>query len=216
MMHIDRTFKYLTSEDVMTLHLHAGPIPYSIKDGLILSTLGRICSEFSQASGNEHINKILPLLGAFAALDQLGKCYRNTVLDEYPHDNASGIKKCLYYFGGFPANDENTKALYALRNSLVHDASLADPTPIKGTPQCFNYAETGNIVSFPIEPWDGVMANISPDRMTTVNPSKIIYLANECVRKACNLLDSGDLKVTLKEGSMMIKFKYLLFKPMQH
>lgn len=64
------------------------------------------------------------MYGAFALLDQIGEIYINTALQRCNNDAASGIKKALYYFGNMPFDNGEVRALYGLRNALMHDGSL--------------------------------------------------------------------------------------------
>ncbi|HKH21333.1 MAG TPA: hypothetical protein VKB53_10725 [Gammaproteobacteria bacterium] len=116
------SFGKLPSKKIIDMHLF-DDVSY-IEEGQVLSTLKVMQMESAHANSLRYSENLLPLLGSFAILDQLGNSYSNSVKRRYRNPHASGIKKCLYYFADKDEDDLEIKAIYALRNALVHKCSL--------------------------------------------------------------------------------------------
>ena len=144
-----------------------------------------------QSSGLEKFKSFLPFLAAFAILDQIGKCYKNSSIKESiaKKNKYNSIEKALYYFGDI--EDERTlKEIRLFRHGIVHDASLFFFEKTKNEYYCFRYSdnnETSNLINFAEEIWDGNFDSISPKNMTIVNRKVLINKTSHIIGKLSEL-----------------------------
>lgn len=147
---------------------------------------------------------------------QLGSCYKRNDISAYPDTNASGIKKSLYYFCGFGANCNDTKALFALRNSLLHDASLISKAKHANQPNYifrYNQKQSEYIKHAPVT-WDGDFESLDHSSMTTfVNTEKVIDLAESTIDTVLKLLTNGNIEVILPDKEIELFYRYLFHCP---
>ena len=126
----------------------------------------------------------------------------------YPDANASGIKKALYYFGGFGANDAATQSLYAFRNALVHNASLLNER--NGVYYSFRYDSAVHSVVVPAaQPWDGKMASLNDNTTTIVNPGQLVELVTAMVGRLNDYLAAGILQTGLSASDIVSNYLLL-------
>lgn len=206
----NKRFAELTLQEVMAVHLEQGGGHSITSDFLVESTLRVILQEARHCTQNVRSKQMMPALGCFALLDQVGNCYTRTRCEPYPHGNASGIKKALYYFGGFAADDAATKALYAFRNALMHNASLRND--YHGKHHAFRYdGSIPTAVAPAAREWDGDVATLDDSTLTVVNPGRLVDLADGVVRALNECLDAGTLATDLTKAE--IAERYLLLAP---
>ncbi len=70
----------------------------SLKDGYLESILPVTMQEISSARHRERSKNFLPVAGAFAAIEQIGFCYKNSEKPDFTNSKASCIKKAMHYF----------------------------------------------------------------------------------------------------------------------
>ena len=133
----------------------------------------------------------------------------------YPHSNAGGIKKALYYFGGRQANDAESKALYAFRNGLMHDCSfVSHDKRDSNVHYWFRFCESiADYVQVATVPWDGNPSSRADNNLTLVSPTKLRLLVEIMIREMNDLFHRGELQVTLAGGTAAIANNYLLRRP---
>ena len=179
--------------------------------------MGFLVTEIQQSLPRVYTGFFSPLYGAFALLDQIGEIYKNTAIPDCGNDAASGIKKALYYFGGMPFDNDEVKALYGLRNALMHNGSLLyrgrfnnKTNTWDGPFHRFRWNKSlEKPIKLPGSPWDGVLDNLTPLCTTEINVAKICELAIESVAAARRALDSNALGISLKEGEKELYYRYL-------
>ena len=213
-MHYDKNFRELDQKEVIAIHLDRGG-PSFTTDFLIESTLGVILRETRHCINFNNANKIMPSLGSFALLDQVGNSYYRS--GEKPYQEAaqdakandSAIKKALYYFGGFGANDAATKSIYAFRNALVHNASLKNEW--KGVHHCFRHDSSVSSVVVPAaQPWNGQMDTLDDNTITLVNPTRLVELVTKMVDTLNECLETGTLKTELTISDLVGNYLLLI------
>lgn len=217
----DKTLQELTLQELASVHLHPYYHPISIANGLIWSGLGPLVTEIQQSRSIIVTGFFSPLFGAFALLDQIGNIYSNTARQDSINKQASGIKKALYYFGDMAFDSDEMKALYSLRNSLVHDGSLLyrgrydrKKSQWKGPFYRFSHSkELMSPVKLPSVGWDGNLNHISSAVTTEINTREISKLSIEAVYRARKCLEEGTLSIDLQEGEIELFYKYLNYKP---
>jgi hypothetical protein len=112
---------------------------------------------------------------------------------------------------------DEMKALYGLRNSLMHDASLMyrgryDATQSMWRGPFHRYRWNKDLtapVQLPSMPWDGSLDTINSTNTTEINVREICQVALRGVKKAENLLKSGELGINILEGEIEIYYRYL-------
>lgn len=210
-----KTLQQLTIEELAHIHLDIHGLPTMLASGWIVSNMGGLVTEILQSRGQLNTRIFSPLYGSFALLDQIGSCYTNLSMPSCPNANASGIKKALYYFGGMPYDGDEMKALYGLRNSLMHDGSILyrgryEGGAWKGPFHHFILgSQSVKIVELPATPWDGNLQNLTFAHRTRINQRAFTDLAIEAVRNARALLAAGKLGFTLVEGEIELYYRYL-------
>jgi hypothetical protein len=213
-LYFNKTFNELTEQDYVAIHLYGGGIPYGeavsyLTDCKILTTTGTLLGELRHAGAMNNSRSLVPLICSFAVLDQLGQCYLHNQKERYPHSNAGGIKQCLYYFCDFNANDRNTKALYALRNALVHDSSLVSKDKNKYYVFRYSYKQD-SLVEHAETAWDGSFSNLCDRNITLINPKKLVELAESAYTVIFKLYQQGKINLNFREGGLEIAYRYLL------
>lgn len=205
----------LAESEIVFLHLNARNT-IATKDFFVQSTLPIVVGEARHAINNIYSKNILPCLGAFAALDQVGTAYSSTALAPYSDPKGSGIKKALYYFAGFTENGPETKALYLFRNGIVHDGSLVAHTPNGKLHQWCSYDDSiPDAVQLPKTAWDGTDTNLTDDTVTLINPQKLLELAEKVLSSVERANAAGQLNINLAGGAQEVIFRYFLLKPRQ-
>lgn len=199
----------LTLNELAYVHLNSSTCGFDIKEGTLESGLPYLVNEINHVKQNIHSNNLVPIISSFAILDQLGFCYQRKDMPDYSNDNASGVKTALYYFCGLPDESDDLKALYSLRNSLMHNGSLLSKGGGRNSKHfSFLYdRDLTTIVEHPQITWDGVFNNLQhPKMLTKVNPDLIISFAQDAVKKAGELLEASTLKVVIPEIEMYYTF----------
>ena len=212
-----KTLQQLTLQELASIHLDQHGHARQLADGWIQSGMGFLVTEIQQSLPRVYTGFFSPLYGAFALLDQIGEIYKNTAIPDCGNDAASGIKKALYYFGGMPFDNDEVKALYGLRNALMHNGSLLyrgrfnnKTTTWDGPFHRFRWNKSlEKPIKLPGSPWDGVLDNLTPLCTPAINVAKICELAIESVAAARRALDSNALGISLKEGEKELYYRYL-------
>jgi hypothetical protein len=200
----------LTLLELAYAHL-GGSLSYKLKDGHLKSILPITLQEINHARHMEYSKNFVPIVGAFAVIEQIGFCYARTDMDVYSNSAASPILKALYYFADYSEGHMDTKAIYALRNSFLHNASLMAISKHSNKPS-FNFRFDRGIDSlflYSSVSWDGKIETYKPEMTTLVNPNKVIELAASVAKKALECLEAGSLNVTLEGREKELYYRYL-------
>lgn len=167
------------------------------------STVSHLLAETRHSRGYEYGGKILPLLGALSAMDQFGECYK-PALSTFPKGYASksGIIKSAHNFLGIPVDTLHSDALYAIRNSLMHQSSLIS-VGNKVKPKHFWFEIDNTIDDIFVHAstaWDGLYNTRTDSNRTIVNTSKILDLAFKLNSELLELHKCGSLRLVLPGG----------------
>ncbi|CAM4395117.1 hypothetical protein [Pseudoalteromonas maricaloris] len=182
-----------------------------LKDGNLESILPVILQEISSVRYRDRSKNFLPVAGAFSVIEQIGFCYINTEKPKFTNDKASCIKKSLHYFSGLMEGHSDVEALYALRNSYLHNASLMAKAQFPKKPSYyFQYDNSLEcMVQEPSVPWSGDISKFKASMTTFINPSLIIDLAESVAEEAANCLEKGTLEVVLESKEPELYYRYL-------
>lgn len=191
------TLSGLSLDDVAYCHLsRRGWEP--IKGATIYTTLDDIETEMRQARGTTITARYLPLLAGFAILEQLGDNYADRTLVKHPN-NGGGIERALYYFCGYSPMSAEVKALYALRNGLVHAASLTSTDQATGDRYIFRYKnDLPTAIQLPTKPWDGQVSKLTAGSYTLINPRELTEQVSRAIARVRTLFfdNRANLKIT--------------------
>lgn len=207
---LEKTLEELTLKELAFIHLN-GRDSNEIKGGRLLSALPVVLGEIRHAKHQAYSRSFLPLAAAFTVLDQIGFCYSRNDIPTFKIQNASSIKKSLYYFCGFAENDENTKSLYGLRNSFLHTSSLLSKGEKPNHPN-YNFVFDSNLpvmIKHPEVAWNGNFDDLKPEMSTVVNPVLIVEMVEQSVVKALELLYEDKLVISCVGGPAEFYYRFL-------
>ncbi len=151
-------------------------------------------------------------LGYIVLLDQIGSCFRPS--NKPRIENGNSIWKALKYFTNLYVAEIN--AIYTLRCSFAHDYGLSNikkrkdgsiDTSLTHRFQV-NAIKNGPLVSFPIEPWDGIYTNKKPENVTKISLFLLCELVEEVCAQITALAESGNLDVELGERFDELENRY--------
>ncbi len=200
-----RSLGELTLDDVVYCHLsRRGWEP--IRGGSVFTTLESVELEMRQARGTQITSRYLPLLAAFSLIEQLGDCYSNKNLKRHP-DRGGGVEKGLYYFCRHAAMSAEVKALYALRNGLVHAGSLTSVDQGSEKRYIFRYDhDMAQAIAPAPEDWDGQVSTVTRRKVTRVNPRVFTDQVSSGIFKVRDLFfeDREKLKVEAPKGYILM------------
>ena len=167
------------------------------------ATVSHLLAETRHAKGYVYGGTLLPLLGALSAIDQYGECYA-PIVSTFPSGeaNKSGIIKAAHNFLGIPLNSPDSDALYALRNSLMHQSSLISVNQRgKAKHYWFEIDNSSNgLFVHAQSQWDGKYNTRNNSNKTLVNASRVLELAVVLIDKLKSDHAQGQLKLELTNG----------------
>jgi hypothetical protein len=201
----------LSDEEIIYCHLTVRVREWT-SDFIVTSCLDDVETEMRQSRGIQLTSNYVPLLAGFALLDQIGSCYEDAAMAPHP-TKGSAIERALYYFGGLPAASPEIIHLYALRNGLVHDASLTSHDKPKSNWYIFRFDRTmADIIRLPVSAWDGTAASLGPKTTTIINPRAVTELVSTALERVRNLYFDRRSDLKLLKPATEILHKYLFWE----
>jgi hypothetical protein len=192
-----------------------GTIAQGAPPFLYISTLLRAQREMNSAREQSNTQMIVPLLAAFAILDQLGECYGfSETLPGEPPANAP-IKRALHHFplpwGTLSADEMH--ALYMMRNGLMHDAAFSSiERGGQKRSMIFRHdIRMEKMVVLPVRDWNGKPDDVCRETITWVNPDLLIWVANSAIGRCGQALKLGDPNLEIRHDPQVIAARYLLW-----
>lgn len=182
---------------------------------LYISTLLQAQREMNSARESSNSQMIVPLLAAFAILDQIGDCYafKQTMPGE-PAESMP-IKRALHHFPPTlgPLSPDQMQALYVMRNGLMHDASFSSSERfgLKRNMIFRHDIQMEEVVVLPGRDWDGTPGDVSRATITWVNPDMIVWIANTAISRLAQALKLGDPNLVIHLHPQVIAARYLLW-----
>lgn len=182
---------------------------------LYISTLLRAQREMNSARESSNSQMIVPLLAAFAILDQIGECYafRETLLGEPP--KTAPIKRALHHFpptlGALTA--DQMQSLLVMRNGLMHDASFSSSERggLKRNMIFRHDIRMEEVIVLPKRDWNGTPGDVSRETITWVNPDLIIWIANTAISRLAQAVKLNDPSLVIHLEPQLIAARYLLW-----
>ncbi|KEQ18699.1 hypothetical protein [Endozoicomonas numazuensis] len=205
-----KTLQDLTLMELAYAHLGKASF-YQLRDGCLKSILPITLKEINHSKHMEYSKNFVPVAGAFAVIEQVGFCYSRTDIPKHSNNKASPLLKSLYYFAGYPEASMDMKALYALRNSFLHNASLMSIATHSNKPSFYFQFDRhiDEVVQYSNTQWDGNIETFNPEMTTLINPEKIIDLASIVVDSALDCIANEFLQVSLKGGEKELYYRFL-------
>jgi hypothetical protein len=198
----------LTEMETIQAHIAHGRT--FTEDRILMSTLHVMEMETRHAVVYQNSNIILPLLGSFAILDQVGTSYMNKKLPAAANHDWSGVKKALYYFMGFAENSPEINVFWALRNGVVHNASLVNLSLNGREHSWFRFdSEMNSVVKPPQEPWSGQPQDCADKNLSTVNTRRLVDSISQMLDELRSLHDEGALMLVLPGGKEELAMRFL-------
>jgi hypothetical protein len=102
---------------------------------------------------------------------------------------------------------EEVKAFYALRNGLMHRASLTSTDQGSGARYLFRYDYGMQAsIKLPATPWDGQFSTIRPAATTLVNPRHFTDQVSAAIARVRELFftDRDNLKIRRGAGQILV------------
>ncbi|WP_147465481.1 hypothetical protein [Pseudomonas syringae group genomosp. 3] len=178
-------------------------------------TVSHLLSETNHVKGSTYSGKILPLLGALSALDQYGYCYElDPPIFPAAFASKSSIIKVVHNFLNIPVNSPDSDALYALRNSLVHQSSLISVSTLTIPKHHWFEIDNSieNIFLHPANAWDGIYNTRTDSNKTIVNASKVVELVFSLIDILKKTHQKKKLRIALKGGLAELLTSYVSFE----
>lgn len=202
----------LTDDEIVYCHLGVRT-QEATRDFVVSSCLHDVETEMRQSRGTQLTSNYVPLLAAFAILDQIGSCYEDAAKPPHPN-KGSAIERALYHFGGLSALSPEVIHLYALRNGLVHDASLTSHDRPKTNWYIFRFDRAmPDAIRLPAIPWNGQASTLDRSTTTKVNPRELTEVVSRALSNLRDLyFDRHHDLVVLKTGEEILH-KYLFWRP---
>jgi len=208
----EKEVQELTLEEMIFIHLADSDSPIIVKDLYLKSTLSFLKRNIQHSLNNDHGKDIIPYIGLCTILDQLGTCY-NIKNAQEPRFNSNGIKRCLVYFGEFNENDKLIDVLFALRNGLLHKASLTSHDQYKNKYYHFRWDnDITEIFKEAEKEWNGnydLLDQPGEQYLTLINVDLLKKLVYRCMDKAAKLNQNSLIELRLAGGKRQLYYDYI-------
>lgn len=212
---LEKNIEQLTFEEMAFVHLNTSYSPILVKNGLLRSTLSFIHQNIQHSLVFDYSKQLMPYLSLCAILDQLGSCYDRN--DKPNHKYTNGIKRALVNFGELNENDDMIDVLYILRNGLIHNVSLTSYDKFNKKHYIFRYnSDIESIYQKAEVNWNGDYEALDNNRekfVTHINVEKLRDLVFNCVQKAYDLNQTGNLVLRLQGGVRQLFYDYIQLFP---
>jgi len=167
------------------------------------SAVSHLLSEANHAKGYVYSGKLLPLLGGLSALDQFGLCYE-PIPCTFPSalSTKSGIIKAAHNFLGILVDTPDSDALYALRNALMHQASLISVGK-QAKPKHYWFEIDNSIPDLfaqATRAWDGQYNTRNDTNKTVVNASILLKRVLDVPGRIKDFHQNGEMSLILSGG----------------
>lgn len=151
----------------------------------------------------------LGAIGYLILLDQIGKCFKPSMISINFPPNTASILKTLKYFSGL--SDSERYCIYALRCALAHDYGLyninrKEPALTHHFVLCANSASS--LIKLPKNQWDGEISTKNQKNCTTVNLLALGDLVEQIFESLKEMESQNQLEIILQGGSDELSTRY--------
>jgi hypothetical protein len=206
----------LSAAETVEAHI-LGQLPPGDRSYFYSSSLEHALREMNSAGARHNSQLIVPLIAAFAILDQVGECY--ALHSRLQGEPQNAIKRSFHHFApkSEPIDPREAHALYMLRNGLVHDASLTSLDRKAKAWWVFRMANHIDRLSVPPRRmWTGKAEDISLETITWVNPERLIDFVNLVRSRLILAVRTADRDFHPRLAPEVIASRYLLWSSTAH
>ena len=200
--------------------------PYNVNGIRYFSCLGHALKEARMVTGRnlksgelENESGSHKWLGAIAYLlivDQIGECYKKSL--NTPPLAESSFRKALHYFSDLSQGD--SKILYGLRSSLVHNYSLVSRYRSDQNSQwdyCYLFEleadGDSSLINIPQEEWTGNISLMDRKKHSTrIILKKIGDLVEEIYKEIINLHGNQQLEINMAPEDLIKRFTFTVYE----
>ena len=201
----------LSLKELIEILLSKQKQPFQLKHHQLKTTLAFNIESIEYGMKDKNTKDVLPIMGIFSVFDILGSAFK-LVGVSLPDSN--NFKKCIKYFSPENIADIDIDALYALRNSLVHNSSLISiPKYNNQKHYYFRYDNNNNnkIVNHPTLEWDGNFTLLDSDSdkyITKVNTKKLLQLMYACIENIKLKSRENKIHLNYTNGKRELFYRY--------
>lgn len=211
----DKNINELDVRELINVFLIERKEPIQFKFHEVRTTLSITLEGIESSLKKLSLRNVLPVIGIFSVFDMIGTSFNHK---EKTTNANSSIKRSLNLFINSVLSNDDIKALYALRNSIVHNSSLASKSKFKNNENYFfRYNSTLNVLlKHSVEKWDGNFNSLdgNQDKFTTeINIFKLHELMKECLNNVRELNKQD--KINLRYSGPL-EFYYHYFRSVKN
>lgn len=201
----------LKQKELIEIFLSEKNSPFQLKYHLLRTTFSILMESIKKNFEVNQTKDILPIIGMFSVLDILGSSFSiqgNNLSERVP------IKRCLIYFTKRSfVSYQDIEAIYALRNSLVHNSSLISvPKANSQNHYYFRYdCNSEKLVTPAKVEWDGEYKTLdtgSEKYITKINTKLLFLTIQSCVQKIKDLSDNNQIRINYSKGKREFFYRY--------
>jgi hypothetical protein len=212
---LDKRIEELDNSELIEVFLIERNEPIQFKYDEVRTTLSMTLEGVKENLKKLSTRNLLPIMGVFSVFDILGSSFNNT---EKTTNVSSSIKRCLNLFVTSQLNKDDIEALYALRNSIVHNSSLISITKNENKKSYyFRYnSNLSTLLKHAESDWNGDFEELSgnQDKYTSeINIFKLNDLMQECLSSIRVLNQSN--KIELRYSGLQ-EFYYHYFRSIKN
>lgn len=201
----------LKQKELIKIFLSEQETPIQLKYHLLRTTFSVLMESIKETFKTKKTKDILPIMGMFSVMDVLGSAFSiqgNDLAEKVP------IKRCLLYFTERSSiSTQDIEAIYALRNSLVHNSSLIS-IPIYNSQNHYYFRYDSNsekLITHAEVEWDGKYETLdtgSEKYTTKINTKLLFTTIKSCVEKIKDLSENNQIRMNYEKGKREFFYRY--------
>jgi hypothetical protein len=211
----DKNIEELNTRELIEVFLIERNEPIQFKYHEVRTTLSMTLEGVKENLKKLSTRNLLPIMGVFSVFDMLGSSFNNT---DKTTNAGSSIKRCLNFFVTSQLDRDDIEALYALRNSIVHNSSLISIAKYENKKSYF-FRYNSNLPSLlkhAESDWNGDFEELNgnQDKYTSeINIFKLNDLMQECLSNIRELNQND--KIELRYSGLQ-EFYYHYFRSIKN
>ena len=211
----NKQVKNLNTQELIEVFLVEDRKPLQFKYDEVRTTLSMTLEGIEENLQKLSTRNLLPIMGIFSVFDMLGSTFNHK---EKSTTANSSIKRCLSFFAKneLPRNDVD--ALYALRNSIVHNSSLVSIAKYSSSKNYyFRYNSNLNrLIKHSTSDWNGNFDELDGNQgkySTEINIFELNNLMKECLNNIRELNLANKIELRYSE---LNEFYYHYFRSIKN
>ncbi len=192
---MSKSLPELSVDELVFIHLRYQDSYRRLQDVEVASCLTGLIDTLSASFNNVRTKQYVPLMTAFAILDQIGTLYSDAT---NPNQAQNGIKRALLSFTQFPP--AYIDDLVTLRHGLFHDGSLLSRNTNTGTDVLFRMVKnSGKVLTPPKITWDGIYRDQMEDYVTRIDLKELQDLIHQVLATCKTKWKAGQLRCSISD-----------------